>query len=194
MRNGNQAIMNQLNQLPLRALAAFAVRCTRRVEDWGSGAALEATGLAEQFARGRTVLAADAARAAARAEACAAKVRAELDQVAGAGSRVAVAYRSAAAHTAAAFTARTIVSATGAPLAALTAARVAADVDPRIQDAVAVDLQKLLGLDLGSFPELGGPLDPSEAGPLGPLWPQSGRDRVRDAGSFPRPTPLAIPS
>ena len=194
MRNGNQAIMNQLNQLPLRALAAFAVRCTRRVEDWGSGAALEAIALAEQFARGRTVLAADAARAAARSEACAAQVRAELDRVADARAHPAVAYRSAAANTAAAFTARTIVSATGDPVAALAAARVAADVDPRINDAVAADLQRLLGLDLGSFPEPGGPLDPSEAGPLGPLWPQPGRDLVRDAGLVSRKTSLAIPS
>jgi hypothetical protein len=33
------------------------------------------------------------------------------------------------------------------------------------------DISKLSSLKLGDFPELGDPVDPSESGPLGPLWP-----------------------
>lgn len=34
------------------------------------------------------------------------------------------------------------------------------------------DFHRLQGLGLGRFPELGEPIDPSEDGPLGPLWPE----------------------
>jgi hypothetical protein len=192
MRKGNQAIIDQLNQLPLRALSAFAARCTRRVEQWGGGAALEAIALAEQFARGRSVLAADAARAAARAEAGAAQAHAEADRAADAEANPSFAYRAAATNTAAAYAARTVVTATGAPVAALAAARVAAYVDPRIDDAITADLQRLVGLNLGSFPEPGAPLDPSEEGPLGPLWRQPSTELGRDAVHVLRRSPRAI--
>jgi hypothetical protein len=37
------------------------------------------------------------------------------------------------------------------------------------------DFAKLRGLGLGRFPELGAPIDASENGPLGPLWPEAQR-------------------
>jgi len=37
--------------------------------------------------------------------------------------------------------------------------------------ATSRDLDRLIALDLGQPGTLGAPIDPSEAGPLGPLWP-----------------------
>ena len=37
------------------------------------------------------------------------------------------------------------------------------------------DFDRLRRLGLGRFPELGAPIDPSEDGPLGPLWPEEKR-------------------
>jgi hypothetical protein len=42
--------------------------------------------------------------------------------------------------------------------------------------ASGVDLDRLLGLDLGRTGELGQPIDATEAGPLGPLWPGGAPD------------------
>jgi hypothetical protein len=92
----------------------------------------------------------------------------------------------------AAYAAKTIIRATGAPVSVLAAARVAAYVDPRINDAVADDLRGLLALNLGSFPEPGATLDPGEAGPLGPLWPARLSDRARGVGSATRQSTLTI--
>ena len=38
--------------------------------------------------------------------------------------------------------------------------------------ATSSDLDRLIALNLGQPGTLGAPIDPSEAGPLGPLWPQ----------------------
>ncbi|MGE5756370.1 MAG: hypothetical protein ACM35G_11775 [Planctomycetaceae bacterium] len=138
---------------------------------WGCTDASEAIALAERFARGRDVLAADAARAAARAGACAAKAGALADRAADAEADPSASYRAVAANTAAAHAAQTIVTASGAPNAAHAAARAATYIDRRIHDATAADLRQLLELDLGRFPELGAVIDPGEDGPLGPLWP-----------------------
>jgi hypothetical protein len=162
------------------------------VEPWGGDAAIEAIALAERFARGLSVLAADAARASARAEACSARAYASADRAADAEANPTAAYRSAAACTAAAYAVRTIVTATGAPVAALCAARVAAYVDPRINDAVAADIRTILALNLGSFPDLGDPIDPGAEGPLGPLWPAGLREQAREAVSVPRESQISI--
>ena len=38
------------------------------------------------------------------------------------------------------------------------------------------DAEELLKLNLGSYPQAGGPIDPSPTGPLGPLWPEESSD------------------
>jgi len=182
----NQSIFNRLDRLPCRALAAFAARCARRVEAasrlWGCADASEAIALAERFARGQhDVLAADAARAAARAGACAAKAEALATRAADADVDPSASYRAVAANTAAAHAAQTIVTASGAPNAAHAAVRAATYIDRRIHDAAAADLRRILALDLGSFPELGGVIDPGEDGPLGPLWPTHAHDIAGEA-------------
>jgi hypothetical protein len=102
----NRPIFDRLSRLPLRALAAFAARCARRVETsswlWGCADASEAIALAERFARGQ-------------------------------------------------------------------------------HDVLAADVRRILALDLGSFPELGGVIDPAEDGPLGPLWPTHAHDIAGEA-------------
>jgi hypothetical protein len=53
---------------------------------------------------------------------------------------------------------------------------VAANADPETLDCVAAalyaDVEKLGSLGCGDGEELGAPVDPSENGPLGPLWPE----------------------
>ena len=191
----NQSIFDRLNRLPRRALAAFAARCARRVETsswlWGCADASEAIALAERFARGQQdVLNADAARAAARAGACAAKADALAARAADADVDPSASYRAVAANTAAAHAAQTIVTASGAPNAAHAAARAASYIDRRIHDAAAADLRRLLALDLGSFPELGAVIDPGEEGPLGPLWPTHAHDIAEEAVFAHSQTPL----
>src|SRR5512135_3544355 len=142
----NQSIFDRLNRLPLRALAAFAARCARRVEtsSWlrGCSDASGAIALAERFARGQDVLAADAARAAARAGACAAKAGALAARAADAEVDPSASYRSVAANTAAAHAAHTIVTASGAPNAAHAAARAATYIDRRTHGAAVADLRR----------------------------------------------------
>jgi hypothetical protein len=195
----NQSIFDRLNRLPRRALAAFAARCAWRVETssrlWGCADASEAIALAERFARGQQdVFAADAARAAARAGACAAKADALAARAADADVDPSASYRAVAANTAAAHAAQTIVTASGAPNAARAAARAASYIDRRIHDAAAADLRRLLALDLGSFPELGAVIDPGEDGPLGPLWPTHAHDIAEEAVFAHSHTPLTTHS
>ena len=136
------------------------------------------------------VLAADAARAAARAGACAAKADALAARAADADVDPSASYRAVAANTAAAHAAQTIVTASGAPNAAHAAARAATYIDRRIHDAAAADLRRLLALDLGSFPELGAVIDPGEDGPLGTLWPTHAHDIAEEAVFAHPQTPL----
>lgn len=42
---------------------------------------------------------------------------------------------------------------------------------PEFAAALRADYERLVSLGLGEFPKLGPAVDPSEAGPLGPLWP-----------------------
>lgn len=54
---------------------------------------------------------------------------------------------------------------------ALTTFRSLASLPREGEDPVATDLQKLLDLKPGAYPDRGLPIDPTETGPLGPLWP-----------------------
>jgi hypothetical protein len=40
-----------------------------------------------------------------------------------------------------------------------------------LRNALAADYRATEALGLGAFPDLGAPLDPTEGGPLGVLWP-----------------------
>lgn len=168
--------------LPLRALVAIAARCARRVRtiyrepnERHQLAVDLAIDLAERFAAGDTnvgtVEATEAAEAAREAlfqsdadPASSGSIAAAMhaaDAVAHAagdaeGAKVAVAVQDAAAATDEA-----VSEVPGADLS-----------NPAAWKAAEDDCQKLLRLDLGSFGDLGEPIDTSEAGPLGPVWPE----------------------
>ena len=176
---------NEMGQLPLRALVAFAVRCARRVqplftlpddhpEKQKHIAAVErASRTAEAFARGIPEADRDVAWAAARA-AWAASMTSEA-----AGLPPNAAWAAAAASDAAH---AAFHSSAAAPVAAAQAAWDAAVDSVRTAEAAAraynawpaaaarSDYDRLRELGLGCFPDLGEPIDPSVTGPLGPLW------------------------
>jgi len=142
----SENLHEQLTELPLRAIVAFAVRCARRVQPLGHVLTEyrqievdDAIASAEGFARGGKAV--RAAGAAARA--------------ANAARAADVAAAAAAAAEAAEDTAR----------AAWDTGRAAA------RAAARGDLQRLRALKLGRPRTLGQPIDPAEGGPLGPLWP-----------------------
>ena len=176
---------NEMGQLPLRALVAFAVRCARRVqplftlpddhpEKQKHIAAVErASRTAEAFAQGIPEADRDAAWAAARA-AWAASMTSDA-----AGLPPNAAWAAAAASDAAH---AAFHSSVAAPVAAAQAAWDAAVDSVRTAEAAAraynawpaaaarSDYDRLRELGLGCFPDLGEPIDPSVTGPLGPLW------------------------
>ena len=193
-------IQERLAQLPRRAVVAFAARCTRRVQplthflpQQDRDAIDRAIASAEAFAKGIAAdwaahraaadaraaavavvaAAADAARAtAADATRAAAVADAVADDAAWADA-VADARADAAADADAAWAdadARAAVAwATDAVAWAADAAASAARAATRA--ATSRDLERLIALNLGQPGTLGAPIDPSEAGPLGPLWP-----------------------
>jgi hypothetical protein len=175
-------VKESLKQLPLRAQVAFAARCARRAQpfsirpdtaSWQSEAIERAIRIAEQFARGNPVEAA-AAGAASNSAANAAAYAAD-----------AAAW---AANAAAAPDAVTALNAADAVVRTATdaawAANAAAAPDAEAADAAArSDIYKLSDLKLGSFPALGNPIDPSESGPLGTLWPTDVPDFLKPSRS-----------
>jgi len=178
---------DDLTKLPLLAIVAYAVRCARRalpVVDTVSsfamhGAAVkEAISLVECFCVGEDLNAApDAVERAADAAGRAASV---AQSFAG-GSAVALA--AGAAQAAAQATAavedswadpnsadRIVRAATYA--AGRASRAVAADRCAAVSAAARADYDRLLSLNLGTYPDLGQPIDPTDTGPLGPVWPE----------------------
>ena len=49
---------------------------------------------------------------------------------------------------------------------------VAADCCAAVSAAARADYDRLLSLNLGTYPDPGQPIDPTETGPLGSLWPE----------------------
>jgi hypothetical protein len=168
--------VDDLEKLPLLALVAFAARCARRVQplyrlpkDYPHKIEYEraverALQMAETFAAGMAnilvvdkVVADHTVMAAVEAEA--AKAAAE-----------AAVYAAEAASNAARPSGAAVVTAVTA-----TDENAKAAVDKPFSGYVAraaeSDYEKLLALDLGNYPDLGRTVDPSESGPLGPLWP-----------------------
>ena len=155
----------RLAQLPHHAAVAFAARCARRVQplthalpQQGRDAIDRASESAEAFAKGTADAAAD--DAASRADASRADAEAAVAAKAAGAARAGA----EAAWADAADVAR--ADAAGAAAAWAAAAALVAGA------AAASDLDRLIALKRGEPDTLGAPIDQSEAGPLGPLWPQ----------------------
>ncbi len=177
--------LNDLGLLTLRGHVAYAVRCARRVlplirvpEDYpgredGLATLARAGRLADDFARGKDVspeevgpVASDASRfadglsdehgyaafAVAHAARCA--WQAGLAEQTGEGN----------------YFLEVIASAFAAGRV-LQSSCDAFDAEPVVA-ALRADFEKLRGLKLGAAGEIGAPVDPSEEGPLGSLWPE----------------------
>ncbi len=155
-----------LEKLPLRAIVAFANRCARRVlplfdlsAENGVAAATYAEAairMAGMYARGVDNAGASAGSLLtpltfAALEDTAALPAANAASAAGAAS-VADAHKVSAEAAMAADETCNLAGAIGG-------------------EALAADYLRLLELKLGNFPDPGKPIDPSEVGPLGSLWP-----------------------
>jgi hypothetical protein len=176
----DENLKDQLARLPLRAIVAFAARCASRVrpladdlpEDYRA-VIDRAISIAEAVAQGdSTAKAAETAVAAAKAikpvktdrpSALAAETATLAALVAGS---VALTTKGVTEAGRAETAARIETAARVAAKAALTA-RAAGD----FSGASRVDVERLIALDLGEPAPLGSPIDPSESGPLGRLWP-----------------------
>ncbi len=197
--------VEDLKNLPLRAIATFAVRCARRVahlailpdDDPGSerlrSAVKDAIDMAEDFVRGlpcRTcatvVRQIEVSRDAARGEFVREQAMGAVIQAAHTAATAlhALDLKEESGETpllAPAANPRPLaqladVTASLAALAALTAAEDAAGAvgyGGRFIRGATADYEGLLRLDLGTYPQAGGPIDPSPKGPLGPLWPKA---------------------
>jgi len=184
-------------RLPHRAIVAYAARCARRVQPryplwlWTSGpspdsaqmGAIEiAVKAAEDFANGIEHVALsyeepieNASRAARHASeqsaAFAASMAAHAANAAAycvRSARAAARYANPAPHET--FPAPDTVAIMAAHAAA------AAQHAGSPPEAALTDYQRIIQGDFGVFPELGRPVDCSEHGPLGPLWPASPPD------------------
>jgi hypothetical protein len=161
-----------LKRLPRRALAAYLIRCVRRIQPFYDSSdqlcpaereelfkqvELLIT-MAERFAAGDdSLLALDTQVIATKGTKCvlgadwgAAKVVANV------------------ATTAAMIAGKTDESFLGSVHAAVTSI---SEVDSSVEVAAVIDYRKLLELISGIYPDLGDPIAPTETGPLGPLWP-----------------------
>jgi len=175
--------LNDLGQLTMRANVAFAVRCAQRIRPCFSvpagprqreqvAAVDRAIRVAAAFCQGVPAEAGQAA-AAARVAEMAAEENGEHTCYAG--------YAAVRAAEAAANAEEYLLNATDGGMieivaAAFGAGRVlAANVDSFGLDLVVAalyaDLEKLVSLAQGTCEDLGTAFDPSETGPLGPLWP-----------------------
>lgn len=178
---------DELKRLPLLAMVAYAVRCAKRAQPvlatipsfaTHASAVEQAISFAERFCIGNDLNAApDAAERTADAAGRAAGVARSF----AGGSAVALAAGAAqaAAQAAAAVedswaqpdSADRVVRA--ASYAAGRAGRaVSADRCAAVSAAARADYDRLLSLSLGTYPDPGQPIDPTETGPLGSLWPE----------------------
>lgn len=191
---------DDFRKLPLRAIVAIASRCARRVESLAvppaehsehqrcKEAVRRAIGMTEDFARGDSTT---------TTEAVVQTIEAVSKDLAGDSTRdnalaavLQAAYSAATALHALELRAEpeekhlfgpptrpfahlADLSAEQAALNAATAAvdaAAAAGYSDAFIKAVVADFEQLLRLNLGSYPLAGEPVDPTPAGPLGPLW------------------------
>jgi len=178
---------DDLKQLPLGAIVAYAVRCARRVQPLYRRAAgiaelskhetaVEgAISLAEEFCLSHVVGAAayDAAyHARTAAETADAKDAARAAAAAARAAAYAFDLPQSAVYDRPVYASRVAAEAADGAEAAARAAAHASD-GARIAEAAArADFNGLRKLNPGTYPKLGQPIDPTENGPLGPLWPE----------------------
>jgi len=178
----SESELGQLRKLPVRALAAFAARCARRVRPLfgshlpGVDAVEHAIVVSERFASGVAVTD-DDAQAAAKAAAWAANASVNAAAAASCPSTAFYAARFAAYSAADAAVTRSAADAASAAESAYSAAALlsfAAGPAPRTDTdrAMSGDLRRLVDLDLGDMRTLGREIDATRAGPLGALWPE----------------------
>lgn len=178
---------DDLKRLPLLAIVAYAVRCARRalpvvdaVPSFAThGAAVkQAIFFVERFCAGEDLNVAPdagerAATAAGRAAAVAQSFAGGPALALAAGAAQAAAQAAAAVEDSWADPASAVRAVRAATYAAGRAGRaVAPDRSAAVNAAARADYDRLLGLNPGTYPELGQPIDPTENGPLGPLWPE----------------------
>jgi len=177
----------ELKKLSRRGMAAFAARCARRVQPLFDiqervEAVRKAIEVAEDFAKGGAGNPNEAYAAAVATGGS--KAHPESGDVASLGSSSSIGASGSseaaeAAREAAGYAARTgsyydpgaPTYAAAAAVAAAKAAAAVGDGDGSTATAVKIDYEKLLRLHHVAFPEIDDPIDPSESGPLGPLWP-----------------------
>lgn len=175
--------LGDLAQLSLRSCVAYAVRCALRMRPRfqipsehpaaGHEAAMDqAIALAAAFARSDAT---DPARAACAAEFAYGLADATADVTFYSGFAAAHAVQAAST----AIRAQELVNdgvATDVAASAYGASRVLEansqqEYATLVVGAIRADFDKLQSLSLGRFAELGQPIDPTESGPLGNLWP-----------------------
>ncbi len=167
----------RLRQLPMLAIVAFVVRCARR--------AVQAARVGERGHEGKQLLAIDAALWSAETFAATGHFSGEDGQQASeascemrGGPKAAAASAAYAAMVAdlvdrsrMKMASPALVIRVATKAAALSRTSCSARLQAALVEAEQADYAKLLTLALGSFPESGVPVDPSESGPLGPVWP-----------------------
>jgi hypothetical protein len=209
-----ESIYHELETLPLRAIVAFASRCARRVQPLtrslpksGRGAVEQAIATSEAVSNGRPFTSSATAAATARTAATAVRVAfgnsssADAADIAAAAAEAAEIVSdefdpfgtAAEAATKAAFATEDAARfAFGNSSAARAASAASAGATSA---ALLADLNRLLAMNLGKPGSLGQPIDPSESGPLGKLWPDGEPDWYRnpptesiEVKSTPKPT------
>ncbi|MEK6233195.1 MAG: hypothetical protein N2C14_00630 [Planctomycetales bacterium] len=174
--------VEELSQLTARGVAAFAARCGRRTQPlfglWSGANPEHARALdlalrwTEAFACSVDGAADAAGEAAHAAYASAARAAAFARKaVAGAGQAGIAAYAGAAAHAAADTAAEAPIDPMAAAVNAAYAVKVSSKADPAAAGAARRDFETLLAMRMGTRDDLGPAVDSTEAGLLGPYWP-----------------------
>lgn len=184
---------DDLKKLPLGAIVAYAVRCARRVQPlYGCAAhvaelpkheaSIEGTiSLAEKFCLSHEVKEKDAAYGAAyhamdAADSAAAKAVARAAAAAARAAGYAFDLPKNAVYDQPLYASRVAAEAVDGAKAAARAAGHAAVGAGAFAAAARADFDRLRQLNPGNYPKLGQPIDPTENGPLGPLWPAGDPD------------------
>jgi hypothetical protein len=184
-----EVTLQELGELSLRSTVAFAARCARRVQAQFNppddfphrGQAFEvieeAICVAEEYASGtpRPLKQVSAAAKIAHNLGEAAYPLRQLAPYAAYHAAWAVAQAVGAGERATqAVATGVLASAYGASRVVLTGgtgAQPGADTARAVHEALRADFEALRSLNLGGFCDMGDPIDPSQAGPLGALWP-----------------------
>jgi hypothetical protein len=189
---------------------AYAARCARRVQPLfrldpcipqcaeHEAAVERAISVAERFCLFRDIYTSAATLPTAAATYATATAANAYDSAAAAYAAAATAAAAAAPDAAAAYAAADAYDSAAAAYAAgaftASAAYAGHAASAAASAAAYADFHALLQLKLGAYPELGQPIDPTENGPLGPLWRDGAPDWfTRPVTRKPRARPESIP-